>query len=128
MYFCSVHIFIAPDVAPSILELNRTNGTTIRVIWLPLTLGEARGILVGYIIFYEPINNRKRQVQSVRVPADSNEFTITGLDPTVDYSVSISAATAAGSGSASPAVAALGNVHAPTDLDKSHSFTKEGLL
>lgn len=94
-----------PTIPPSGLALNRTSGTTMIVSWMPLTLEQAQGFITGYNISYQPISGVKRQAQSVRVPGDSVQISITGLEPAVSYTASLSAATAVGSGPISPPVA-----------------------
>ena len=78
------------------------------ITWSPLTLEQAQGFIIGYDISYQPTNSRKRQVLSVRVPGNSNEFTIMGLDPALSYTAAVSAATAVGVGPASPPVTPTG--------------------
>ena len=78
------------------------------VSWMPLTLEQAQGFITGYNISYQPISGVKRQAQSVRVPGDSVQISITGLEPAVSYTASLSAATAVGSGPISPPVATPG--------------------
>ena len=78
----------------------------ILVSWESLTLEQARGFVAGYDISYTPSDGSGPV--SARAPSDSNQFTISDLDRTLDYTVSISAATAAGSGPSSPPVVLQG--------------------
>ena len=98
----------APTAAPSGVTVDRTSGTTMNVGWMPISLEEAQGFVAGYDFAYQSSNSRRRQAQTMRAPGDSSEFTITGLDPAAAYTVSVSAATGAGSGPSSPPVALPG--------------------
>ena len=86
----------------------RINNTAIRVSWSPLTLTQARGFLTGYTITLTPIStSRKRQtngaVTVMAGPTDTSRL-VTGLNPTLHYSVTVAGRTSVGGGDDSPAV------------------------
>ena len=97
-------IFSTVPPSPSIVDSTRLNGTHIQVTWerIPLTL--SRGFIQTYIISYEKLNRRKRQVMTMSVPADVNSAIISGLDPTALYEVSVAATTAIGTGNFSEGI------------------------
>lgn len=78
----------------------------IVVSWESLTLEQARGFVTGYDIQYTPSDSSGPV--SATAPSDSSEFTISDLDRTLNYTVSVSAATTAGSGPSSPPVVLQG--------------------
>ena len=70
------------------------NGTAMNVSWVPLNLVEARGIVRGYIITYQPTGSRrKRQMQMVQVDGNSSYAIVGGLQPGVAYEVTASGMT-----------------------------------
>ena len=78
------------------------------VTWVPLSFEEAQGFVTGYDISFQPSSGVQGQVQSVRAPGGGSEFTIAGLDGTVNYTVSVAAVTATGSGPNSSSVTSTG--------------------
>ena len=70
----------------------------MNISWSLIPIIEARGFIQSYLILYQEIANRKRQISSVSVPATDSSVVIGGLDPDESYSVSISASTNAGQG------------------------------
>ena len=84
------------------------NNTAIRVSWSPLTLTQARGFLTGYTITLAPTPiSRKRQNNGIVIamagPTDTS-IVVTGLNPTVQYSVTVVGGTSARIGEPGPAV------------------------
>ncbi len=87
-------------MAPQNVQVSRLNGTHMNVTWQRLSLEEARGFPIGYIITLEDVGaSRQRRVAltSVSGPEDSYKV-IGGLDLTTQYSVSVGAATSEGGG------------------------------
>ena len=80
----------------------------MNISWSLIPITEARGFIQSYLILYQEIANRKRQISSVSVPATDSSVVIGGLDPDTSYSVSISASTNAGHGAFTSAVAVDG--------------------
>ena len=86
----------------------RINNTAIRVSWSPLTLPQARGFLTGYTITITPTPiSRKRQnngaVIAMAGPTDTS-IVVTGLNPTLQYSVTVAGGTSVGIGETGPPV------------------------
>ena len=95
-------ISIAPNVAPRDLTVDRLSGTTMNVSWVPLTIVEARGFILNYLIEYSEVGSsrrRKRQTTGslVEVPASQSSVLINDLTPGVSYNVGVTAANSAGS-------------------------------
>ena len=82
----------------------------MNVSWSLIPITEARGFIQSYLILYQEIDNRKRQISSVSVPATDSSVVIGGLDPVRSYSVSISASTDAGQGTFASAVDVAGKM------------------
>ena len=59
-----------PSIAPRGLQADRINGTHMSVAWEPLTLVEARGIILNYTVSYTPTD---RAGQTLTVSADSDQ-------------------------------------------------------
>lgn len=87
-----------PTVAPN-ASAGWANITELQVSWTRLTLEEARGFVIAYIVMYN-VNEgmRKRETDSISVGADETTATIGGLQPEKDYFISVAAQTAAGTG------------------------------
>ena len=109
--FC---VSAAPLIAPENVKIDR-NGTTMTVSWTPLTLVESRGIVDFYQVFFSNESSQRKQQNGntcssspCEVPGDSNSVVITGLDSSVDYSVSVSAVNDVDEGPTSDPVTAEG--------------------
>eukprot|EP00731_Ephydatia_muelleri_P019161 Em0011g1201a len=77
------------------------NGSTILVSWNPLSPVEARGFVRYYLVTWTPSSSKARGTAgSANLTADATMFLITGLDPMVTYTISVSAGTSAGVGAA----------------------------
>ena len=90
--------------SPKGVEADRFNATAMRVKWMPIPITESRGHIRQYTITYSPVDNRRRQSESVSVPGDQNSVVIGGLRPESSYSVSVAAATGGGMGNISEPV------------------------
>ena len=93
------------------VSIDRTSPTDMVVSWTPLSYVEARGFISNYTVTYSPqtSDGRKRQaiIKTVDVPGmDSSSVTIANLDPSIVYSVQISATTGGGTGESSVPVLA----------------------
>ena len=87
-----------PTVAPNTTAA-WTNNTELRVSWTRLTLEEAHGFVIAYIITYNvQEGKRRREANSMSVGSDETMVTIGGLQPEKDFSISVAAQTAAGIG------------------------------
>ena len=89
---------ISEPPIPTNISVLRLNGTHMNISWTLIPITEARGFIQSYLILYQEIVNRKRQISSVLVPPTDSSVIIGGLDPDKSYSVSISASTNAGQG------------------------------
>ena len=87
-----------PERPPDDVEFER-NDTTISVTWTPLSLFEARGFPV-YTVTLTPIFTRaKRQSNMdgmIMVKTNKTNVVIDGLDPNVEYSLTIAVETSSG--------------------------------
>ena len=60
---------------------------------------DARGHISSYTIYYTaPLNQLRQTSGSVTVPANSSNVTISGLDPALNYRVTVSVSTDVGQG------------------------------
>ena len=82
----------------------------MNISWSLIPITEARGFIQSYLILYQEIANRKRQISSVSVAATDSSVVIGGLDPDISYSVSISASTNAGQGEFTSEVVVAGKM------------------
>ena len=111
-FLCTIFIFSLPAPLPvQNVMATRINNTAIRVSWSPLTLTQARGFLTGYTITLTPIStSRKRQtsgIVTVMAGPTNTSIVVTGLNPTLHYSVTVAGNTSVGGGDDSPAVTPL---------------------
>ncbi len=89
-----------PSIAPRAIKGDRINGTHMNITWKPLTLIEARGIILSYTVMYTP-NDRTRGVHTVSTNSQANYVIIGDLDPSKGYLVEVWANTSAGVGDSS---------------------------
>ena len=99
--------FSAPSAVQNVMA-TRINNTAIQVSWSPLTLAQARGFLTGFTITLTPTPiSRKRQtndvVTAMAEPTDTS-IVVTGLNPTLQYSVNVAGNTSSGGGEPSQPV------------------------
>eukprot|EP00731_Ephydatia_muelleri_P019157 Em0011g1197a len=97
-------IFTQELVPTSLQNITVTpiNGSTILVSWNPLSPVEARGYVRYYLVTWTPSSSKARGTAgSANLTADATMFLITGLDPMVSYTISVSTGTSAGVGAAS---------------------------
>ena len=94
---------------PSIVWLSSTE---MVVSWSPISLVEARGFPTGYIVTYTSSPGKRRRKRqgseggTKTVSKDETSVNIDELDSDRQYSVSVAATTAAGTGVASDPVTA----------------------
>ena len=92
---------LIPDKSPENVIYER-NGTTIHVSWDPLSLSEARGFPI-YIVTLIPsslVGSRAtRQINDdgiITVTTNETDIVIDGLDPDVEYSLTVAVGTSSG--------------------------------
>ena len=108
-FLCTIFIFspLGPLPVQNVMA-TRINNTAIRVSWSPLTLTQARGFLTGYTITLTPTPiSRKRQNNGIVIamagPTDTS-IVVPGLNPALQYSVTVVGGSSAGIGEPGPAV------------------------
>ena len=89
----------APVHTPNNVEFERS-GTSVSVSWEPLTLFEARGFPV-YTVTLVPSTSADRVTRQssngvIRVVTNESNIVVGGLDPEVEYDVTVSVGTGAG--------------------------------
>ncbi len=86
--------------APSTISVIRLNGTHMNVSWRPIPLTESNGFIEEYRISYSRSisTKRKRQIGTINVRSNVSYIIIGNLNPSNQYSVTVSAQTSAGSG------------------------------
>ena len=93
---------LAPTVAPKGMQTTHINGTHMNTSWELPTLEEARGFIDNITITFTPTSVRlqckKRQVVTIEVPGNSTPKVIGGLNPELQYSVTVSTSTSEGAG------------------------------
>jgi len=91
-----------PTAPPRNVMTNRLNATHMLISWDLPTLVESRGFIVSITITYtpimEPARRRKRQVVTIEVSGNSTSVVIGGLNPDLQYSVTVSVSTVGGTG------------------------------
>ena len=68
----------------------------INVHWGPVDCIQRNGEITGYLVQYAVVENST--TQTVDVSGDTNETTITGLEPATSYSIQVAAVNSAGKG------------------------------
>ncbi|KAL5486438.1 hypothetical protein EMCRGX_G018913 [Ephydatia muelleri] len=102
-----------PSVAPMGVVVTRSSdGLSMNISWSPLTLSQARGF-VNYIISYGPPVGLKRQTLSMPRTVNGSFATVSGLEATGTYSVTVSGQTSAGQGPSSSPVLSVSPVSIP---------------
>ena len=94
-------IFAVPNTPLQNVAGVRTSETSMTILWIKLTLVQARGYILNYTIVYYPLQNTTQQNSIIIYKLVDGEFcstTIDGLDANSAYIVQVSANTAAGSG------------------------------
>ena len=89
---------LPPLFAPRNIKYER-NGTTIKVTWESVSLFEARGFPVYTITLTSKFKRGKRQSTSdgvIIVTTNETNVTIEGLDPNVEYSLTVAVRTTSG--------------------------------
>ena len=106
-------IYLLFSVPPPVqnVQVTRINGTAANVTWDLISITEARGTLTNYTVTLTPqsaSSRRRRQTTnnggsiSVTVSPQQSSVVVGGLDPSLQYRVSVSARTAgAGQGNGS---------------------------
>ena len=94
-----------PLQPPGNVEVERS-GTSVSVEWEPVTLFEARGFPT-YTVTLEPSSSESRVTRQsnngvIRVTTNETNVIIGGLDPAVEYDVTVSVRTSAGETVAEP--------------------------
>ena len=99
---------LAPAVAPRDVQTTRINGTHMNISWELPTLEEARGFIDTITITFTPtsggLQRKKRQIVTVQVPGNSTSKVIGGLNPDLQYSVTVGTSTSEGAGPEATAV------------------------
>ena len=85
---------LVPDQAPQNVLAFNTSSTSINVTWQPVAVGHVRGILLGYRLVYQHLNEEV----NVTVSHQSTRQQIVGLKKFTVYSFSIAAFTSKGTG------------------------------
>ena len=98
---------LAPSAAPENIEGYNTSSTTIRVTWKVPPSAEQNGIIIWYTLSYQAIggsyNDSTKRYK--KVTGASTQADLTGLEENVLYNITVLAATGAGEGPNSIAVA-----------------------
>ena len=90
---------LTPTKAPQNVQLERS-GTSVSVSWEPLSLFEARGFPV-YTVTLVPSSSDSRATRQsndgvIRVTTNESNIVVGGLDPKVEYEITVAVQTAAG--------------------------------
>lgn len=108
---------LAPDTAPRNFSAVRLSGSIIEMLWIPLTLSEARGFVISYTASYgqqlATSNETIQPQEQIETGIQSNVATVTRLQEDATYLVQVWANTAAGAGKRSPVVI----LQPPTDAN-----------
>ena len=87
---------LVPAVAPKNVSLFRSeDGRSIVVVWIPLTLVEAKGF-IQYVISLSVSGSTVKRQSPLTMTVSGNEATFRDLDPSTDYDVSVSTFTSSG--------------------------------
>ena len=94
---------IAPGTV-IIEDANRFNATHMTVIWIPLTLEEARGFVTSYSVRAVPTLSQTGHEILESFPKDASSCVLTGLEPAAAYLVSVFASNEKEEGATSPPI------------------------
>ena len=94
-----------PVQIPENIKIKRS-GTSVSVSWEPLTLFEARGFAT-YTVTLEPSTSYDRVTRQssdgvIRVTTNESNIVVGGLDPKVEYDVTVAVGTGAGEMTSEP--------------------------
>ena len=94
-----------PSTPPTVGEVTRISATEIIVTWQPLTEKESNGIITAYLVKYriiasEDIGRVRRDSNDLISITETNDTTeiLQGLNPQLEYAISVGAETEAGAG------------------------------
>jgi hypothetical protein len=92
-----------PSVEPELILSERTDATSLHLLWEALSLEELRGFLDSYVVVFEELNTYQcldlDPLTSQTVLAQEAFITISdGLMPGKEYCVEVAAKTSAGAG------------------------------
>ena len=88
-------VFAEPSIFPNNVRAIRINDTAYSIVWDLLTLAEARGFIINYIVTLRPKPSTSRTRQSlgiitIPVPHNVSEVIVTNLDfDFYEYSVTV---------------------------------------
>ena len=74
------------------------SSTSIMVSWSIVDPIDQNGLVTGYNILYEPLEDFNGRISSNNLNSSMMSFTLTSLEMFVTYNISVSAYTSAGSG------------------------------
>ncbi|XP_075984284.1 cell adhesion molecule Dscam2-like isoform X2 [Anticarsia gemmatalis] len=92
----------APEAPPERVRCEPLSAQSIRVWWEPPALNQRGGVLLGYEVLYETVDELESQVETRR--SGGMETILQALQRAVNYSIAVRARTAAGTGPASEPV------------------------
>lgn len=101
---CMLLIFHTVPAVPAVTEVIRLDETSARVIWVPLTPDEARGVLTELDIAYQPAVDGScdsfgdsMQLMLIEQQLETqSEAILEGLEPGEEYCVAMQVSTIAG--------------------------------
>ena len=95
MHYTSKY-YLVPSKAPGNIKVTRLDENRMNVTWNALSLTDARGFIDHYTVSYE--STKTREVSLIHIPANTTYTVIDGLDPELNYVITVSAYTSEGGG------------------------------
>lgn len=86
---CSISFTCSAPGPVTITGVNWFNATHVSVMWIPLTLEEARGFVTRYTVRAVPANSQARNELLKTFPKEASSGTMAGLEPAAEYLVSV---------------------------------------
>ena len=88
---------VVPSAAPANFSLVSQTPTNVTVTWEPLLCMYRNGLITGYVIKYKELNNDLVSNKTI-TGDDMRMFEITGLKPSTQYEIKITAMNSVGTG------------------------------
>ena len=107
--------FSAPSAAPVDVQGHNKSSTSIQVQWGNVPAADQNGIILSYTVTYKALPDGSPLTKVVSAP--TMQVTLTALNEHTTYSITVSASTSKGVGTASEAIRAI------TDQDSKFSKT-----
>ena len=102
-----IYLYLCTPIAPGpviIEDVNRFNATHMTVLWIPLTLEEARGFVSSYTVRAFPTKSQTGHKILKAFPKNARSCILADLEPAATYLVSVFASNEEKEGATNPPI------------------------